>query len=692
MTTAATAWQDLLQRLASSMNDSELANFLAVHHVISDDDLADAIDIDGRARDAENATVDLHRYMTAIPLLQDRPVVLDTALEATLRSMRRAGIDQVQAVAILVEDYPRLAAPIRTCAMLDECVAGTSTIAAGATVGQPLVLPCGLGEEIEDGKPRYELREQIGRGNQAMVYLAVDRRLSTQDSPAWVAIKVMTHLASEDDLAMPSLGSEAHAARRVNHPNVVRVLDRGLTGDNREFVVYEYVRGMTLHEARNRRAGPVEPREAARLVVQIARGLQAAHNAAVLHCDLKPANVLLTDGGAPKIADFGLARHVQTEDLAEGPVGSFAFMSPEQFAADADANMTTTDIYSLGGVLYWLLTDAAPNGMDADSVATRLRAGADAPPASPKAIRRELDDDLAAICARAIHPRRTERYASAEALACDLEDYLACRPISWRSPTLVKRAKLAYRRSPRSVATMTAVIGAGMIAVAGSALYWHAASVRAVARELEIERQQRLVQERSQKVATEAARAEGVASTVKAWGASFKATKDGPFTNWLQGTVVLEGLLGGAMYTHVDLGGMLWPERVDYAAKAIEQARAAGKGDDFETRVWETLEGLWLIKAGKYAAARDVLATSESRWRALLGDNDGMVRAAADLKAVAEYALARDTSDADSQDVAARRELLEQRLGAPETQDQVKSVISKVLAPPEEIVEKPAKT
>lgn len=678
MTSATTAWQDLLRRLASSMNDTELANFLSVHGVRSDDDLADAIDIDGRSRDQENTTVDLHRYMTAIPELQERPVVLDTALEATLRSMRRAGIDQVQAVAILVEDYPRLAAPIRTCAMLDQCVAGTSTIAKGVTAAEPLTLPCGIGEVIEDGRPRYELRDVIGRGNQAIVYLSVDRRLSTSDSPAWVAIKVMQHHASEDELSMPSLGSEAHAARRVNHPNVVRVLDRGLTEDQREFVVYEYVRGMTLHEARNRRASVMAPDDAARLVVQIARGLQAAHNAAVLHCDLKPANVLLTDGGSPKIADFGLARHVQAEDLSDGPVGSFAFMSPEQFGADAEANMTTTDIYSLGGVLYWLLTDLPPNGSDAESVATRLRAGADAPAANPRAVRPELDEDLAAICSRAIHPRRKDRYASAEAFASDLEHYLERRPLAWTRPDLRRRVSLAYRRSPRAVVLICTSCVAAVGAVGSAAGIWHSSAVAAVEHRLALAQEKQARQEASQSAATEKVRVESAANMAQTWMTMLKSPKEGQFANWLQGTIVVETFFGDSLFEDMKSGHVKWPDRAEHARSAIQKAREEGRSDDFETRIWETMEGFWLIQAERYKEAATALAASEARWRALLSERDGMVEAVSALRAAAEYGMLKHDPEATPAALASALAAVQHHLAKPELQSQVVAVLKSV--------------
>ncbi len=677
MPTTSSRWQDLLVRLATSMNDSELATFLSVHSVRSDDDLADAIDIDGRARDEENTAVDLHRYMTAIPNLQDRPVVLDTALEATLRSMRRAGIDQVQAVAILVEDYPRLAAPIRTCAMLDQCVVGTTTIASGVSAAEPLTLPCGIGELMEDGRARYELREVIGRGNQAMVYLSVDRRLSAGDSPAWVAIKVMQHRSTEDFMPLPALGSEAHAARRVNHPNVVRVLDRGIT-DCREFVVYEYVRGMTLHEARTHRSGPAEPHEAARLVVQIARGLQAAHNAAVLHCDLKPANVLLTESGVPKIADFGLARHLQADDLAEGPVGSFAFMSPEQFSATPDSNMTTTDIYALGGVLYWLLTDLPPNGADAETVGTRLRLGTEASPANPAKVNPAMDADLAAICAKAIHPRRQNRYASAEAFATDLEQYLALRPLAWNSPSISRRTQLAFRRSPRAFLSTVGACVAAVAAMTFSALLWHWSAIETAENEVRLSREQLARKDAEQAKELEAARIESAGKMARSLMSNQSTPRQGQFENWLQGTVVMETVLMNAGMSSVKQAQAMWPNRVSVAREVLNEARRNGRADDFEPRIWETMLGLWLVKGQQFREASQVLQTSGDRWEKIWGPNDKFVRAIRAVQVASDYGALRTDPNADPTALARAKEQIRALQADRTLEDQVHDVLAEV--------------
>ncbi|MCC6427822.1 MAG: serine/threonine protein kinase [Phycisphaerales bacterium] len=638
MNNPTSSWQDLLRRLATSMNDAELGTFLSVHTVQTDDDLADAIDIDARAREDENTSVDLHRYMTAIPSLSDRPVVLDTALEAALRSMRRAGIDQVQAVAILVEDYPKLATPIRTCAMLDQCVVGTSTIAAGVATAPPMALPCGIGEVIEDGRPRYEMRDVIGRGNQAMVYLSVDRRLSRADSPAWVAIKVMLHPVGEEWMRLPTLGNEAHAARRINHPNVVRVLDRGLTADQREFVVYEYVRGVTLHECRAKRTTRFEQDHAARTIVSIARGLQAAHSAAVLHCDLKPSNILLTEDGTPKIADFGLARHMQADEPADGPVGSFAFMSPEQFSASAQSTMTTADTYSLGGVLYWMLTDLPPNGSDAENVADRLRRGDQADPITPASARQDVDADLAAICTKALHPVPHKRYGSAEAFASDLELYLQRQPLPWTRPTPRRLAGLAFKRSPRWFITLCAALTLLVAIGVYAAWVMHAASVRTLQHEISL-RDANLAKEAAEReAAIESARLAGAKSTLNTFRGLMKDQTARPNESWLQSTIIMESMLGAHLMGPGNDNQVLWPDRIDVARDIIRESRSAGRGGDLDTLLWESMLGFWLLKDSKFAEATDVLHANIASWESLLQPQDRFLESLRGLECAAIYA------------------------------------------------------
>jgi serine/threonine-protein kinase len=196
---------------------------------------------------------------------------------------------------------------------------------------------------------RYDIERELGRGGMAQVYLARDREL---DRP--VALKVLAaHLGGDETFRRRFL-REARVAARLSHPNVVRVFDAG-DSDGRPYIVMEYVRGRSLADC-----GRLAPERVAELGKQAAAGLQQAHDAGLVHRDVKPGNLLLRDDGVLKIADFGIARAAEmTRQTQAGTIlGTAAYLAPEQIAGE-DATRAS-DLYSLGAVLYELLTGRPP--------------------------------------------------------------------------------------------------------------------------------------------------------------------------------------------------------------------------------------------------------------------------------------------------------------------------------------------
>jgi serine/threonine-protein kinase len=193
----------------------------------------------------------------------------------------------------------------------------------------------------------------LGRGGMAVVYLAADRELGRQ-----VAVKVLGDGFSADEALRARFRREARVAARLSHPNVVRIYDVGEDG-GALFIVMELVPGRTLAEV-----GKLDAGDAVGLVLQACAGLQHAHDAGLVHRDLKPANLLLRDDGVLKIADFGIARAAEHTRLTEvGTVlGTAAYLSPEQAAGEEVT--AASDIYSLGAVLYELLTGRPPHGTE----------------------------------------------------------------------------------------------------------------------------------------------------------------------------------------------------------------------------------------------------------------------------------------------------------------------------------------
>jgi serine/threonine-protein kinase len=201
---------------------------------------------------------------------------------------------------------------------------------------------------------RYRLERELGRGGMATVYLARDTEL---DRP--VALKILAESLAGDAAFRKRLLREARLAARLSHPNVVNVYDVGESEDGRPYVVMECVEGVTLAELLNER-GRLPADEAVGLAVQACRGLAHAHAAGLVHRDVKPQNLLLREDGTLKVADFGIARAAESTALTQAGtvLGTAAYLAPEQAAGEEVT--AAADVYSLGAVLYELLTGQPP--------------------------------------------------------------------------------------------------------------------------------------------------------------------------------------------------------------------------------------------------------------------------------------------------------------------------------------------
>ena len=202
----------------------------------------------------------------------------------------------------------------------------------------------------------FDLLSELGRGGMGVVYKARQKSLNRT-----VALKMVreAHLAGESDRAR--FRTEAESAARLQHSNIVGVYEVG-TSDGQAYLCMEYVEGRTLTQ-RIVAEGPLPPRDAAKFAAILARAVQHAHEQGVLHRDLKPSNILLdANGGEPKIADFGLAKlidRVQSLTLSGAIVGTPSYMAPEQATNRKEVN-ATADVYSLGAILYEMLTGRPP--------------------------------------------------------------------------------------------------------------------------------------------------------------------------------------------------------------------------------------------------------------------------------------------------------------------------------------------
>jgi serine/threonine protein kinase len=268
---------------------------------------------------------------------------------------------------------------------------------------------------------RYEVTRLLGRGGMAEVYLAHDRLL---DRP--VAVKVLREHLKGDDQLLTRFRREARAAAGLSHRNIVSVHDVGVDREA-PYIVMELVRGRTLADVLAEQ-GPFSPDRVAEVGEASASALAVAHQAGIVHRDVKPGNVMLTEEGETKLLDFGIANAVRWTKLTDAPAvqGTAEYMAPERIRGEpADRR---SDIYSLGVVLYEMATGRPPFAGDSP-LAIAYRHIEEAPP-PPQAVRPDLPDGLSSILLRCLAKQPGDRYGRAEDLAADLGRFRAGEPPS----------------------------------------------------------------------------------------------------------------------------------------------------------------------------------------------------------------------------------------------------------------------
>jgi len=264
---------------------------------------------------------------------------------------------------------------------------------------------------------RYELEELVGSGGMSSVYRAHDRLLDRL-----VALKILHDYYSGDDEYVERFRREARAVAQLSHPNIVTVIDRG-EENGRQFIVFEYVDGENLKELLEAR-GPLPVSDALQLSLGVARALAFAHEHGLVHRDVKPQNVLLNGDGRPKVTDFGIARSLDIEHgfTQTGTVlGTSNYIAPEQ--ASGNRVGVHTDVYSLGVVLFELLTGEVPFSGD-NFVAVAMR-HINEEPADVRTIRGDVPPRVAAAVRRALAKDPADRFPSMDAFAAEIEACLA---------------------------------------------------------------------------------------------------------------------------------------------------------------------------------------------------------------------------------------------------------------------------
>jgi len=424
-------------------------------------------------RGAYDAGSRSHSVPTRVPaagtvaVTAGRPLAVESPLSAAqearlaelVEELAEAPAEAAQdRLSILAAAHPDLAEPLRelfATMLVTDAVAEQSTVfdlhpavapepisAGGVSAdGSRFIpgvtpLPATLGD--------YELLEEIGRGGMGIVYRATQRSLGRT-----VALKMLLRrdIASRADLAR--FRSEAEAAARLDHPNIVSIFEVG-ESDGLPFYSMRFIEGTTL--SRQLAAGPLPPREAATLLARVADAVQAAHDRGVLHRDLKPSNILIDAAGRPHVSDFGLAKRLEDDQSVTHTgaiLGTPCYMSPEQAAGSRGQVGPASDVWSLGAILYQMLTGRPP--FQASNPMDTLLAVLETDPPAPRTVAAGVDRDLEMIALKSLQKPQELRYATAGALAADLRAFLAGETIAARRGGLADVAARLFRETHHAV-------------------------------------------------------------------------------------------------------------------------------------------------------------------------------------------------------------------------------------------------
>ncbi len=290
--------------------------------------------------------------------------------------------------------------------------------------GAPYETPSRAGTRIG----RYEIISLLGSGGSSAVYEA------EQDLPhRRVALKVLRSLPLLDELSRARLDREIRALARLDHPGIARIYDAGVADDGVAFIAMELVTGRHLTD--HAQAAALDQTARLALFREVCAAIEYAHQRGVIHLDLKPSNIVVSSAGRAKVLDFGLARVVADDSTRASIVGgagalcgTLAYMSPERAGESPAAPNVRSDVYSLGAVLFELLSGTPPIALAGATISAALRRIQERPPAPLRIAGRPVDRELAAIVAMALEKSPESRYPSVAALLDDLERLATRRP------------------------------------------------------------------------------------------------------------------------------------------------------------------------------------------------------------------------------------------------------------------------
>ena len=309
---------------------------------------------------------------------------------------------------------------------------------------------------------KFTLVEEIARGGMGVVYKAQEEDLNRA-----VAIKMIRGGRIADERELKRFQAEAEAAANLRHPSIVAIHQVG-EEDGNPFFAMDLVEGGDLESWQ--KGKPMEDMAAARLITEIANAAAYAHGEGIVHRDLKPQNILMDADGKPHVTDFGIAKRLDGDSqltLTGVIMGSPSYMSPEQAAGETTTIRETADIYSLGAILYSLLTGRPP--FQAATPMKTLEQVTTREPLAPKAVNPTISEDLNTICLKCLNKSPQGRYQSADDLVAELERFCAGKPILARPVSRTEATRKWVKRNP-VISALTATIG--IVALIGFLSVW----------------------------------------------------------------------------------------------------------------------------------------------------------------------------------------------------------------------------
>jgi eukaryotic-like serine/threonine-protein kinase len=475
----------------------------------------------------------------------------------------------------------------------------------------------------------FEILREIGRGGMGVVYLARQEGLNRL-----ACVKVLLSGPHAGEAEVRRFQREAEAAAALPHPNIVAIYEVGRC-DGQHYLAMEYVEGRTLGELV--RDGPLPSDRAAGYVRTIAEALDHAHRRGILHRDLKPSNVMVDADGRPRVTDFGLARRLDLgagETQASAIVGTPAYMSPEQAAGGRGGVGPASDVYSLGAVLYELVTGRPP--FQGETPLDTLLQVRGTEPLRPGLLNPKVPPDLETVCLKCLEKDPVRRYATASDLADELGRFLDRRPIRARRAGVLRQATRWCRRHPAPAALVATVLASALVA-AGLAFQTSYAykSVRAALVDKEGALREAEDARASALHERDAARGHLYVAQIRrawdAWQAGDLEALDDVLAAWkskagdadLRGWEwsYLRGLGHQELTSFSDSAGPLRAVAWDGAGR-----RVAAAGDDRIIRIWDVASGEVVCRLQGHTGAVNAVSWGPAGSRLASASEDGSVR------------------------------------------------------------------